>query len=82
MLAKGRWAWKRLFWDTQVRGTKTGVQGASLMGRECVCWAMEGCRMCGQEQRGPCRLGRVWGVTHWSRMGEVKVMEAGCPSVG
>lgn len=38
--------------------------------------------MCGQEQRAPCRLGSVWGVTHWSRMGEVKVTEAGCPSVG
>lgn len=63
-------------------GDKARGSRGQPMGRECVCWAMVDYTMCGREQRAPCRLGREWGVTHWSQMGEVKGMGVGCAGVG
>lgn len=65
--------WKRRLWDSQVSVTKTGARGAGLMGRERVCGAMVGYSMEGGQQRTAlCRLGRLWGVTCWAQVGEVK----------
>ena len=43
MLREGRWARKRLPWDSQMSLAKVRTLGAGLMGRKWVGWRIVGC---------------------------------------
>lgn len=49
MLREGRWARKRLPWDSQMSLAKFGTRGAGLMGRKWVGWRIMGCTIVNRE---------------------------------